>query len=63
MSFWQNDSLMGESLRQKDRMVTQILFDLCLFKHFSPVANLGDQSLFVGAIWNLNLKKALLTLT
>ena len=28
-----------------DRMVTHILFDLCLFKHFSPVANFSDQSL------------------
>ena len=37
---------MGESLWQKDRMVTHILFDLCLFKHFSPVANFGNQSLF-----------------
>ena len=29
-------------------MVTHILFDLCLFKHFSPVTNFGrsgDQSL------------------
>ena len=26
-------------------MVTHILFDLCLFKHFSPVANFDDQSL------------------
>ena len=26
-------------------MVTYILFDLCLFKHFSPVANFDDQSL------------------
>ena len=45
LSFCQNDSLMGESLWQKDRMVTHILFDLCLFKHFSPVANFGYQSL------------------
>ena len=26
-------------------MVTHILFDLCLFKHFSPVPNFGNQSL------------------
>ena len=26
-------------------MVTHIFFDLCLFKHFSPVANFGYQSL------------------
>ena len=31
----------------KDRMVTHILFDLCLFKHFSPVANFSDQSLVI----------------
>ena len=37
---------MGESLWQKDRIVTHILFDLCLSKHLSPVANFGDQSLF-----------------
>ena len=36
---------MSESFWQKDRMATHILFDLCLFKHFSPVANFGDQSL------------------
>ena len=43
--FCQNDSLIGGSLWQKDRMVTHILFDLCLFKHVSPVANFDDQSL------------------
>ena len=36
---------MGGSLWQKDGMVTHMLFDLCFFKHFSPVANFGDQSL------------------
>ena len=51
LSFCQNDSLMGESLWQKDRMVTHILFDLCLFKHFSPVANFGYQSLENFAQW------------
>ena len=29
-------------------MVTDILFDLCLFKHVSPVANFGYQSLLLG---------------
>ena len=43
--FCQIDSPMGQSLWQKDRMVTHILFDLCIFKHFSQVANFGDQSL------------------
>ena len=37
--------LWGGSLWLKDRMVTNILFDLCLFKHLSPVSNFGDQSL------------------
>ena len=45
LSFCQNDSHMGESLWQKDRMVTHILFDLCLFKNFSPVKNFSNQSL------------------
>ena len=38
---------MSESFWQKDRMVTHILFDLCLFKHFIPVANFGQQSLWM----------------
>ena len=33
--FCQNDVLTGESFWQKDSLVTPILFDLCLFKHFS----------------------------
>ena len=47
----QNDSLMGGSLWQKERMVTHILFDLCLFKHLSPVANFGDQSLYLAVAY------------
>jgi hypothetical protein len=43
--FCQNDSLIWGSLWQKDRVVTYILFYLCLFKHFSPVTSFGDQSL------------------
>ena len=31
-------------------MVTHILFDLCLFKHFSPVANFGYQSVDVDVL-------------
>ena len=27
-------------------MVTHILFDLCLFEHFSPVANFEQQSIY-----------------
>ena len=40
LTFCQNDSLMGGSLCQKDRMVTHMPI-----KHFSPVANFGNQSL------------------
>ena len=36
---------MSESFWQKNRLVTHLLFDLCLFEHFSPVANFGQQSL------------------
>ena len=45
LSFCQNDSLMGWSLWQNDRMVTYIIFDLYLFKHFCPFANFDHQSL------------------
>ena len=43
--FCQNDSPMSESFWQKNRLVTHTLFDLCLFKHSSPVTNFGYQSL------------------
>ena len=43
--FCQNDSPMSESFWQKNRLVTHILFDLCLFEHFSPVANFAQQSI------------------
>ena len=48
LSFCQSDSLMSqsESFWQKNSLVTHIFFDLCLFKHFSPVANFGQQSLY-----------------
>ena len=36
---------MGESIWQKNSLVTLILFDLCLFEHFSPVANFAQQSI------------------
>ena len=48
--FSQNDSLMGESIWPKDSSVTHIFFDLCLFQHFSPVANFGNQSLLLWKI-------------
>ena len=36
---------MGGSFWQKNRLVTQILFDLCLFEHFGLVANFEQQSI------------------
>ena len=38
--FCQNDPSEGGSFRQKDRLITLILFELCLFMICSPVANL-----------------------
>ena len=40
LSFCQNDPLIAESFWQKDSLITCILFELCLFMIFSPVANL-----------------------
>ena len=39
---------MGESFWQKNRLVKNILFDVCLFEHFSPVANFEQQSILKG---------------
>ena len=47
LSFCQSDPPMSESFWQKDRMVTHILFDICQFKHLSPVANFGYQSIIL----------------
>ena len=44
--FCQIDPPMSASFWQKNRLDTQILFDLCLFEHFSPVANFAQQSIF-----------------
>ena len=52
--FCQNDALMGGSIWQKNSLVTLILFDLCLFEHFSPVANFAQQSI---EYWKLRLWK------
>ena len=43
--FCQNDSPMSESFWQKNRLITHIPFDQCLFEHFSPVANFEQQSI------------------
>ena len=40
LSFCQNDSREGGSFWRKDSLITIILFELCLFMIFSPVANL-----------------------
>ena len=44
--FCQIDPHMSASFWQKNRLDTQILFDLCLFEHFSPVANFAQQSIY-----------------
>ena len=43
--FCQIDPTMSASFWQKNRLDTRILFDLCLFEHFSPVANFAQQSI------------------
>ena len=47
---------MGESFWQKNRLVTHILFDLCLFEHFSPVANFEQQSIPCKTWLNMQMK-------
>jgi hypothetical protein len=54
----QSDPPMSESFWQKDRMATNIHFDLCILKHFSPVANFGDQSLVVLGIQKSKVQRA-----
>ena len=45
LSFCQSDFPTSESFWQKNSLITHIFFDQCLFKHFSPVANFGQQAL------------------
>ena len=45
--FCQNDVLIGEPFWLKDSLVTLILFDLCLFQHFS----LSQISLYVDSFY------------
>ena len=45
LSFCQSDSPMSKSFWENNSLVTHIFFDLCLLKHFSPVANFGQQSI------------------
>ena len=45
LSFFQNDSPMGETFWPKDSLITHILFELWLIMIFSPVANFAQQSL------------------
>ena len=49
--FCQNDVLIGGPFWQKDSLVTLILFDLCLFKHFSL------SQIFVISLYFHNIKK------
>ena len=44
--FCQIDPPMSASFWQKNRPVIHELFDLCLFEHFSPVANFAQQSIW-----------------
>ena len=41
---------LSESFWEKDRLVTHIIIDLYIFKHFSPVANFGYQSLYLHSV-------------
>ena len=54
--FCQIDPPMSASFWQKNRLDTQILFDLCLFEHFSPVANFAQQSIHHILQQNLSFK-------
>ena len=47
LSFSQNDSSIGGSFWQKDSLITFMIFELCLFMIFSPVANFGHHPLSV----------------
>ena len=38
-----------------NRLVTRILFDLCLFEHFSPVANFEQQSIITDKLCLVHL--------
>ena len=45
--------LIGGSFWQKDRLITPILFELCMsITIFSPVSNFGDQSLQPSQVQN-----------
>ena len=48
LSFCQSDSPMSESFWQKNSLVSHIIFDLCLSKHFCQVTNFCYQSLIFG---------------
>ena len=45
LSFSQKDLLIGESFWENNRLVTPLLFELCLIMIFSPVANFGHHPL------------------
>ena len=53
LSFCQNDPSKGEFFWQKDSLTTLILFELCLFMIFSPVANLMHHPLSVLELYSL----------
>ena len=45
LTFSQKDLLIGESFWENYRLVTPLLFELCLIMIFSPVANFGHHPL------------------
>ena len=51
LSFCQNDPPIQESFWQKDSLITCIIFELCLFLIFSPVANFGHHPLCYFWCW------------
>ena len=61
--FCQIDPPLSASFWQKNRLDTQILFDLCVFEHFSPVANFAQQSILFtvvsinGGLWLVIISK------
>ena len=58
LSFCQNDPPIGGSFWQKNSLITIMLFELCLFMIFSPVANLMHHPL-VG-MYLIAFKKSLI---
>ena len=54
--FCQKDSPFRGSFWQRDSWITNIIFDLCLFEDFSPVANFEQQSIVKSGLEKIFLK-------